>query len=255
MRKIFYTSSLALLLIVTGCKNSQVIKCPDVSAAGSHHTIWARAPHSRSVNVAAARTEPNKVVAPKPKEEAVASASDQVQPYQLKLPRFAASKMNDDEVKDVNSIFAKYSGNKVQLERNAHGRTYLKANSANDIFKLATTLAAVKKIKPRSTAPRRCRPHCPCRWCYRYCCHCTCTGAFCKLRRISAGLNSHYIRRYWFVFEQAGLGNYWYCIGCAGHIACRCLRCRSICFRAAHLRIKINGVNNLPRLSSLTKNL
>jgi hypothetical protein len=153
MRKIFYTSSLlTLLLIFSGCKNSQVLKCPDVSAGGIHHGSWARAPHTRPLNVATAH-ETNKVVAPKAKEEAVATASNEVQPYQLKLPRIAAGKMNDDELESVNGTFTKYSGNKVHLERNANGRIYLKAKSATDIFKLATTLAALKKANPAALPP------------------------------------------------------------------------------------------------------
>jgi hypothetical protein len=153
MRKIIYTTSLILLLVFSGCKNSQVLKCPDVSAGGMHHANWARAPHARPINVATAHTETNKAVAPKPKEEAVATSSNEVSSYQLKLPRIAAGKMNDDELESVNGTFTKYSGNKVRLERNANGRIYLKAKSATDIFKLATTLAALKKANPAALPP------------------------------------------------------------------------------------------------------
>jgi hypothetical protein len=153
MRKIFYTTSLALLLIFTGCKNSHVLKCPDVSAGSIHHSSWARAPHARPINVVTAHNETNKVAAPKAKEEAVATTSNEVQPYQLKLPRIAAGKMNDDELESVNGTFAKYSNDKVHLERNDNGRIYLKAKSATDIFKLATTLAALKKANPAALPP------------------------------------------------------------------------------------------------------
>jgi hypothetical protein len=153
MKKIIYPSLLAFLLVFTGCKtNNHIIKCPEVFASKGHHPTWAKAPHFGKHNTSGPNTA-NTVAEPRVKNEGVASASSEISSYELKLPRIAAGKMNDDELGGVNNVFVKYSSDKVHLERRANGKIYLKANSARDVLKLAFSLAALKKANPAALAP------------------------------------------------------------------------------------------------------
>ena len=153
MKKIIYTPALVILLVFTGCKtNNHVMKCPDVFAAKGHHATWAKAPHFGEHNAPASKNTATVNTTPDSKKEAVASTKNEISCYELKIPRIATGKLNDDELEGVNGVFEKYSSDKVHLQRNANGKLYLKANSAKDVFKLATSLVALKKTNPAALA-------------------------------------------------------------------------------------------------------
>ena len=148
MKKIFYSVSVALLIIISGCKtNNHVMKCPEVFASKGHHAIWAKAPHIGEHN-SSKQSAANTTATPVEKNTAIASTSKELTPFELKIPRIATGKLNDDELEGLNKVFVKYSNDKVQIEKRANGRIYLKANSQKDFFKLATNLMAAKKANP-----------------------------------------------------------------------------------------------------------
>jgi hypothetical protein len=154
MKSIIYTSLLAVLLALAGCKtNNNVMKCPDVFASRGHHATWAKAPRFGEHNTASPKSTANVVAPIHQKSEPVASTSNEVSSYELKIPRIASGKMNEDELAGVNTVFEKYSTDKVHLERRANGKVYLKANSAKDVLKLAMTLATLKKTNPAALPP------------------------------------------------------------------------------------------------------
>ncbi len=115
--------------------------------------MWAKAPQHIQHNEASARNTPNAAPMPMAKNEGAASNANGISGYQLKIPRIATGKLDEDELKDVNRVFVKYSADKVHLERKANGKLYLKANSANDVFKLATYLVTLKKSSPAAIPP------------------------------------------------------------------------------------------------------
>jgi hypothetical protein len=145
MKKILYTSSLALLLIFSGCKNSQVLKCPDIASGKSHHPIWAKAAYKKQHSEPTVKKETPKATAANEKIASTATASTEISAYQVKIPRIATGKLNEEELNGLSDMFERYSDNKVKLERDEKGKLYLKAQKATDIFKLAKTLMAFKK--------------------------------------------------------------------------------------------------------------
>jgi hypothetical protein len=145
MYKILYPSFWALLLVFSGCKNAQVLRCPNIAAAKAHYPTWARAARKKTHYEPAVKKEQPKATVANKKNIATATASTEIPAYQVKIPRMATGKLNEDDLNGVSDMFEKYSDNKVKLQRNSKGKLYLKAQKATDIFKLAKTLLAFKK--------------------------------------------------------------------------------------------------------------
>ena len=149
MKKIVYTTSIAILLVIAGCKtNNHVMKCPEVFASKGHHQMWVKAPHFGEHNTSATKATVNNATPVETKKEGAASSAHEISPYELKIPHIASGKLNESELEGVNTVFEKYSSDKVHLERKANGKLYIKANSAMDVLKLATSLASIKKHNP-----------------------------------------------------------------------------------------------------------
>ena len=147
MRKIFYILSFSLLIIFTGCKTNLSLRCPDIASGKSHHAVWAKATHLKNHSTTPAPDHDSKT-ASAAKSGATASTDKGPTPFELKIPRFATTKMTNEDLAGIDSVFEKYSASAVKMERNEKGKLYIKANSNKDVFKLIKTLAAFKKTDP-----------------------------------------------------------------------------------------------------------
>ncbi len=137
---------LAILIAFTGCKNTNLLKCPSVSSAKSHHEGWAMHRQHHEHNTANKQVEVNHLVVAKEKNEAVAPTTTNAESsFKIKIPRMVTHKLSEQELQSANEVFTEYSQNKVKIEKDEKGKLYLKADSKEDFFALAKTLISVKK--------------------------------------------------------------------------------------------------------------
>ena len=132
---------------ISGCKQSNLLHCPDLSQAKLHNSktlsFGNRRIHHQQHNSTIANAVVVKTDSARQNKSLIAAV--QVLPVSIKIPSALEKNLQDgNELNEMNKLLANYSNNKVILQQNDKGRFYLKAKSVTDIFKLSKQLNAKK---------------------------------------------------------------------------------------------------------------
>ena len=141
-----------LLLALNSCKQTSVLHCPDLAGVGKQHTIMASGahyvPHSGNSKSADHVIRANTTHT---FSDTALLASESMH-FRIKMPDALTKNMqNDQELADMNKMLATYSNNKMALQRNEHGKIFLRTHSVKDIFALAKNTSQPRGYYERRT--------------------------------------------------------------------------------------------------------
>ena len=134
-----------LVFSISGCKQSNLLHCPDLSQAKAHNVkplafsnrrVHHLQDNRSGITAGVANADSNR-------QNKSLIAAVQMMPVSIKIPSTLERNLQDgNELNEINRLLANYSNNRVTLKQNNKGRFYLKAKSATDIFKLSKQFKA-----------------------------------------------------------------------------------------------------------------
>ena len=142
------------LLTLNGCKSGEsMIKCPELSAAKKSHPImWAKIhPHTQK-----AKSTNTEAKVDKPKHETpvpLMASTKKDLPISIKIPALLTKNLTDADQQDMNDLLAKYSANRISIQKRENGKMYVSAASAKDLFSMGKNVSGF--LHPRGYYERR----------------------------------------------------------------------------------------------------
>ena len=128
------------MLILTGCKNTSVTHCPNLSDAGKSHSFLWFALHSKSHQKTITKAVNSK---PSLSDSTCLLASTEDLPIKIKLPNTLAQKLGDEkDLLELNRFIGQYKHSSVKLQKDENGKLYLKAHNVKDILALGKSLGS-----------------------------------------------------------------------------------------------------------------
>jgi hypothetical protein len=137
--KSFILFFIAFILALTqeGCMSGNKMRCPELASKKTKPILLAkvnrierRKHHSENQQseVAAGRSIPDNV-----------TTNEKI--FKVKIPAFAAKRLEEQDINDVNDFFKSQSENGISMVKNVNNKVYLEAKSPAEFIRVATSLA------------------------------------------------------------------------------------------------------------------